>query len=138
MQPQPQHRSICGRWLIRVFGGRFHRCGRVSARGCRADSGRDSSAHIIPKVANQPGTVSDSTDFENPNNDKLFQEKEGPDRLSMLVETPLEFLHFFSDKEFKSIVEQSNRSYEEQSNNVADDRWKDITVAEIKEFMGYY
>ena len=48
----------------------------------------------------------------------------------------MSFCIFFSDKEFKSIVEQSNRSYEEQSNNVADDRWKDITVAEIKEFMG--
>ena len=48
----------------------------------------------------------------------------------------MSFCFFFSDKEFKSIVEQSNRSYEEQSNNVTDDRWKDITVAEIKEFMG--
>ena len=48
----------------------------------------------------------------------------------------MSFCIFFCDKEFKSIVEQSNRSYEEQSNNVADDRWKDITVAEIKEFMG--
>ena len=48
----------------------------------------------------------------------------------------MSFCIFFSDKEFKSIVEQSNRSYEEQSNSVADDRWKDITVAEIKEFMG--
>ena len=43
---------------------------------------------------------------------------------------------FFFDIEFKSIVEQSNRSHEQQSNNVTDDRWKDITVAEIKEFMG--
>ena len=50
----------------------------------------------------------------------------------------MSFCIFFSDKEFKSIIEQSNRSYEEESNNVADDRWKDITVAEIKEFMGYY
>ena len=50
---------------------------------------------VVPRVANQPGTVSDTTDFENPNNDKLFKEKEGPDRLSMLVETPLEFLLFF-------------------------------------------
>ena len=48
----------------------------------------------------------------------------------------MSFCIFFSDKEFKSIVEQSNRSYEEQSNSVADDTWKDITVAEIKEFMG--
>ena len=48
----------------------------------------------------------------------------------------MSFCIFFSDKEFKSIVEQSNRSYEEQSSNVTDDRWKDITVAEIKEFMG--
>ena len=62
---------------------------------CRADGGRDSSAHVVPRVVNQPGTVSDTTDFENPNNDKLFKEKEGPDRLSMLVETPLEFLLFF-------------------------------------------
>ena len=138
MQPQPQHRSIRGRGLVRVCGGQFRRCGRVSTCGCRADGGRDSSAHVVTRVVNQPGTVSDTTDFENPNNDKMFKEKEGPDRFSMLVETPLEFVHFFSDKEFKSIVEQSNRSYEEQSNNVADDRWKDITVAEIKEFMGYY
>ena len=48
----------------------------------------------------------------------------------------MSFCIFFSDKEFKSIVEQSNRSHEQQSNNVTDDRWKDITVAEIKEFMG--
>ena len=95
MQPQPQHRSIRGRGLVRVCGGQFRRCGRVSARGCRADGGRDSSAHVVPRVVNQTGTVSDTTDFENPNNDKLFKEKEGPDRLSMLVETPLEFLHFF-------------------------------------------
>ena len=46
------------------------------------------------------------------------------------------FFFFFFDIEFKSIVEQSNRSHEQQSNNVTDDRWKDITVAEIKEFMG--
>ena len=50
---------------------------------------------VVPRVVNQPGTVSDTTDFENPNNDKLFKEKEGPDRLSMLVETSLEFLLFF-------------------------------------------
>ena len=103
MQPQPQHRSIRGRGLVRVCGGQFRRCGRVSARGCRADGGRDSSAHVVPRVVHQPGTVSDTTDFENPNNDKLFKEKEGPDRLSMLVETPLEFLHFFF------LIKNSNR-----------------------------
>ena len=46
------------------------------------------------------------------------------------------FFFFFFDIEFKSIVEQSNRSHEQQNNDVTDDRWKDITVAEIKEFMG--
>ena len=48
----------------------------------------------------------------------------------------MSFCIFFFDIEFKSIVKQSNRSHEQQSNNVTDDRWKDITVAEIKEFMG--
>ena len=48
----------------------------------------------------------------------------------------MSFCFFFFDIEFKSIVEQSNRSHEQQNNNVTDDRWKDITVAEIKEFMG--
>ena len=43
---QPQHRSICGRGLVRVCGGRFHRCGRVGTRGRRADA--------VPRVANQP------------------------------------------------------------------------------------
>ena len=48
----------------------------------------------------------------------------------------MSFCIFFFDIEFKSIVEQSNRSHEQQNNDVTDDRWKDITVAEIKEFMG--
>ena len=48
----------------------------------------------------------------------------------------MSFCFFFFDIEFKSIVEQSNRSHEQQNNDVTDDRWKDITVAEIKEFMG--
>ena len=123
VQPQPQHRSIRGRGLVRVRGGRFRRCGRVGTRGCRADGGCSSSAHAVPRVANQPVTWSDTTDFENPNINKLFHEKEGPDRLSMLVESPLDCLQlFFSDKEFKSIVEQSNRYHEQQSNNVTDDR----------------
>ena len=77
MQPQPQHRSFRGRGLVRVCGGQFHRCGRVSARGCRADGGRDSSAHVVPRVVNQTGTVSETADFENPNNDKLLRKKKG-------------------------------------------------------------
>ena len=48
----------------------------------------------------------------------------------------MSFCFFFFDIEFKSIVEQSNRSHEQQNNDVTDDRWKDITVVEIKEFMG--
>ena len=42
---------------------------------------------------------------------------------------------FLSDKVFKSIVEQSNRYHEQQSDNGTDDRWKDITIAEMKTFM---
>ena len=71
MLAQPQHKSIRG--LGRVHGGRFRRCGRVGARGHRADA--------VPRVANQPVTWSDITDFEIPNTDKLFHENEGPDRL---------------------------------------------------------
>ena len=126
---QPQQRSIRGRGLVRVRGGRFCRCGRVGAHSCRAEA--------APRVANQPVIWSDITDFENLNIDKLFHENEGLDRLSMLVETPLDCLQlFFSDEVFKSILEQSNHYHEQQSNNDADDRWKDITIAEMKAFMG--
>ena len=92
MQPQPQLRSVRGLGLVRVCGGRFRRHG---ARGCRADGGRGSSAHAVPRVANQPVTWSDITDFENPNIDKLFHENEGPNRLSIIAETPLDCLQLF-------------------------------------------
>ena len=98
MQPQAQHRSIRCRGFVRVRGGLFRRCGRVGARGLRADGGRGSSVHAVPRVANQPFTWSDITDFENLNVDKLFHEKEGPDRLSMLVETPPVCICFFLAK----------------------------------------
>ena len=81
-QPQPQHRSICSRWLVRVCGDGFHRCGRVGAHGSRADGG---GAHAVPTVGNQPLTWGNITDFENPKVEKLFHENEGPGRLSMLV-----------------------------------------------------
>lgn len=81
-QPQPQHRSICSRWLVRVCGDGFHRCGRVGAHGSRADGG---GAHAVPTVGNQPVTWGNITDFENPKVEKLFHENEGPGRLSMLV-----------------------------------------------------
>ena len=81
-QPQPQHRSICSRWLVRVCGDGFHRCGRVGAHGNRADGG---GAHAVPTVGNQPVTWGNITDFENPKVEKLFHENEGPGRLSMLV-----------------------------------------------------
>ena len=35
---------------------------------------------------------------------------------------------FFGDKEFKLTVEQSNHYQVQQSNNVTDDRWKDIKI----------
>ena len=81
-QPQPQHRSTCSRWLVRVCGDGFHRCGRVGAHGSRADGG---GAHAVPTVGNQPVTWGNITDFENPKVEKLFHENEGPGRLSMLV-----------------------------------------------------
>lgn len=81
-QPQPQHRSICSRWLVRVCGDGFHRCERVGAHGSRADGG---GAHAVPTVGNQPVTWGNITDFENPKVEKLFHENEGPGRLSMLV-----------------------------------------------------
>ena len=81
-QPQPQHRSICSRWLVRVCGDGFHRCGRVGAHGSRADGG---GAHAVPTVGNEPVTWGNITDFENPKVEKLFHENEGPGRLSMLV-----------------------------------------------------
>ena len=81
-QPQPQHRSICSRWLVRVCGDGFHRCGRVGAHGSRADG---DGAHAVPTVGNQPVTWGNITDFENPKVEKLFHENEGPGRLSMLV-----------------------------------------------------
>ena len=81
-QPQPQHRSICSRWLVRVCGDGFHRCGRVGAHGSRADGG---GAHAVPTVGNQPVTWGNITDFENPKVEKLFHENEGPGRLSILV-----------------------------------------------------
>ena len=57
----------------------------------------------------------------------------------MLTETLLDYLQLvFSDEVFKSIVEQSNRYLEQQSNNGADDRWEDITITEMKAFMGIY
>ena len=80
VQPQPQHRSIRGRGLVRARGGRFRRCGRVGAQGHRADGGRGSGAHSVPRVANQPVASSYITDFENPNVDKLFHENEGSPR----------------------------------------------------------
>ena len=83
-QPQPQHRSICSRWLVRVCGDGFHRCGRVGAHGSRAD-GDGGGAHAVPTVGNQPVTWGNITDFENPKVEKLFHENEGPGRLSMLV-----------------------------------------------------
>ena len=114
VQPQPQHRSVRGRGLIRGCGGRFRGCGRIAARGCR---------DVVPRVANQPVILSDITDFENPNIDKLFRENERPDRLSIIAETLLDCLQmFFSDKAFKMIIEQSNRYHEQQSNSVTDDR----------------
>ena len=76
--------SACGGW--------FRRCG---GRGCRADGGRGSSAHAVPRVANQPVTWSDITDFENPNIDKLFHENEGPNRLSVIADTALDCLQLF-------------------------------------------
>ena len=81
-QPQPQHRSICSRWLVRVCGDGFHRCGRVGAHGSRADGG---GAHAVPTVGNQPVTWGNITDFENRKVEKRFHENEGPGRLSMLV-----------------------------------------------------
>ena len=54
-QPQPQHRSICSCWLVRVCGDGFHRCGRVGAHGSRAD-GDGGGAHAVPTVGNQPVT----------------------------------------------------------------------------------
>ena len=54
----------------------------------------------------------------------------------MLAETLLDCLQlFFSDEVFKLIVEQSNCYLEQQSNDGVDDRWKDITVAEMKVFI---
>ena len=84
---QPQQKYICGRGLVRIRGGRFCRCGRISAHGQRAEA--------VPRVANQPVTWSDITDFEIPNIDELFHENEGLDRLSMLAETPLDCLQLF-------------------------------------------
>ena len=137
MLVQPQHGSIRGRGLVRVRGGGFCRCGRVGARGRRANGGSGVGAHAIPRVANQPVTWSDSTDFENPNVNKLFHENEELGRLSILAGTPLDCLQlFFSDEVFKSIVEQSNRYHEQQSKNGIGDRWKDIIIAEMKAFMG--
>ena len=134
---QPQHRSIRGRELVRVRGGRFCRCGRVGNHGRRADGGCGGGAHAVPRVADQSVKWSDITDFENPNVEKLFYENEEPDTLSMLAGTPLDCLQLlFSDKVFKSIVEQSNRYHEQQSNNGIGDRWEDITIAEMKAFMG--
>ena len=75
VQSQPQHRSMLGCWLVRIRGGRFRRCGRV---------GRGSSTHAVPRVANQPVKWSGITDLKNPNVGKLFHEREGPDRLSVL------------------------------------------------------
>ena len=66
MQPQPQHRSVHGCGLLRICDGWFCRCGRV---------GLGSSEHAVPRIANQPVTWSDITDFENANVDKLFHEK---------------------------------------------------------------
>ena len=55
----------------------------------------------------------------------------------MLAETPLDCLQlFFSNKVFKSIVEQSNCYHEQQSNTGTDNRWKDVLIAEMKAFMG--
>ena len=99
-QPQPQHRSICSRWFVRVCGDGFHRCGRVGAHGSRADGDGGGAhavptvgnqpvtwggAHAVPTVGNQPVTWGNITDFENPKVEKLFHENEGPGRLSMLV-----------------------------------------------------
>ena len=67
LHPQPQHRSIRGRGLVRVRGGGFRRCGRVGAHGRRADGGRGGGVHAVPRVANQPVTLGEITDFENPN-----------------------------------------------------------------------
>ena len=81
VQLQPQHRSIRVRGLVRACGGGFRRCERVANQTVRWN-------YII--------------DFENPNVDKLFHKNEGPDRLSMLAETPLDCLQLlFSDKVFK-------------------------------------
>ena len=55
-QPQPQHRSIHGFGLVRVYGGQFGIYGRVGAHGRIADVGHGSSAHAVPRVANQPVT----------------------------------------------------------------------------------
>ena len=65
--PQPQHRSIRGRGLVRAHGGRFCRCGRVGAHGRRADGVRGGGVHAVPRVANQPVKLGEITDFENPN-----------------------------------------------------------------------
>ena len=59
LQPQPKHRSI--------RGGGFRRCGRVGAPGRRADGVRGGDVHAVPRVANQPVTLGEITDFENPN-----------------------------------------------------------------------
>ena len=67
LQPQPKHRSIRGRGLVRVRGGGFRRCGRVGAHGRRADGVRGGGVHAVPRVANQPVTLGEITDFENPN-----------------------------------------------------------------------
>ena len=48
------------------------------------------------------------------------------------------FAIVISGEIFKSIVEQNNCYHEQQSNNGTDGRWTDITIADMKAFMGIF
>lgn len=55
----------------------------------------------------------------------------------MGAETPLDCLQlFFKDELLASIVEQSNLYHQQQSNEDNDTKWNDITIEEMKAFLG--
>lgn len=55
----------------------------------------------------------------------------------MNAETPLDcLLLYFTDELSLSIVEQSNLYHQQQSDGNDDGKWKDITIEELKAFLG--
>jgi len=79
----------------------------------------------------------DISDFDNPNSQIGFHEIEGPDRQAMDAETPLDCLQlFFKDEILTSIIEQTNLYNQQQNNGNDNAKWKDITIEELKAFLG--